>query len=115
MGYESSVAGNGWGVFAQTNFKRRTKMEKQDYITLKWGTLKSWKITSEEGVGLIDRYNEIESSISAMCQQDTGEQKKLICEMIDTVPGEIYLDWDGEYVSKDKAKAYVMEYGKKAE
>jgi len=85
-------------------------MSKQDYITLKWGTLKAWELTSEKGIGLLKKYKELGSSYSAMCQKDTPEQKKLICEMIDTVPGEIYLDWDGEYVSKEKAKKYVMEY-----
>ena len=81
-----------------------------DYITLKWGTLKSWKISSEKGFGALKKYAEIGSSPSAMSQRDTPEQKTLICEMIDTVPGEIYLDWDGEYISKEAAKKYVMEY-----
>ena len=87
----------------------------EDYITLKWGTLKAWKLTSKKGMGLLKRYEESGSCMSGMGQQDTSEQKELICEMIDIVPGDIYLSWDGEYVSKDKAKAYVMEYGKKAE
>ena len=83
----------------------------QDYISLKWGTLKSWKLTSEKGKELIKKYTEIGSSFSAMSQQDTPEQKNLICEMIDTVPGQIYLDWDDKYVSKEEAKQYVMKYG----
>lgn len=83
-----------------------------DYITLKWGTLKSWNITTKKGTELLEKYWEIGSSISAIAQNDTDEQKQLICEMIDTVPGEIFLDWDGVYVSKEKAKQYVMNYGK---
>ncbi len=84
-------------------------MKEEDYITLKWGTLKSWKLESEKGQELLRKYEEIGSTFSAMAQRDTPEQKELICQMIDTV-GEIYLDWDGEYVSKERAKKYVMDY-----
>jgi len=87
--------------------------EREDYITLKWGTLKSWKLTSEKGIDLLKKYYELGASYSAMAQHDTPEQKKLICEMIDEVPGEIYLEWDDKYVSKEEAKRYVMEYPKR--
>jgi hypothetical protein len=85
-------------------------MKDKDYITLKWGTLKSWKLTSEKAKELIKKYNDIGESISAITQHDTPEQKQIICELIDTVPGEIYRAWDGKYVSKEDAKKYVMEY-----
>lgn len=82
-----------------------------DHISLKWGTLKSWKLTSEKGRELLRKYNELGSSMSGMTQHDTPEQKELICQMIDECDSEtIYLDWDDEYVSKDAAKKYVMEY-----
>jgi len=86
-------------------------MEDEDYITLKWGTLKSWKLNNEKGFELLKKYHNIGSSFSAMTQKDTPEQKEIICEMIDTVPGEIYLDWDDKFVSKEEAKKYVLEYG----
>jgi len=47
-----------------------------------------------------------------MMQKDTERQKEILCEVIDIVPGKIYLEWDGEYVSKKKAKEYIMNYGK---
>lgn len=84
-----------------------------DSLTLKWGTLKSWDMKSEKGIALLRKYHEIGSSASAMLQHDTPEQKDLICQMIDLCDGDIYLDWDGKHVSKDEAKKYVMEYGKK--
>lgn len=87
-------------------------MKETGHVTLKWGTLKSWNFTSERGIELLTKYSELGSCISAMLQKDTPEQKKLICEMIDIVPGEIFLDWDYKYVSKEDAKKYVMEYGK---
>ena len=83
----------------------------EDYLTLKWGTLKSWNLTSEKGKEMLERYVAIGSSASAMMQRDTPEQKELICQMIDECGAEaIYLDWDDKEVSKDEAKRYVMEY-----
>jgi hypothetical protein len=89
----------------------------ENYLTLKWGTLKSWNFNgNHEAIELLKRYAEIGSSFSAMQQKDTQEQKEIICELIDLMPGEnVYLDWDNEYAPKEKAKQYVMEYGKEAE
>jgi hypothetical protein len=88
---------------------------KADSITLKWGTLKSWDIHSDAGMALLKRYHEIGCSASAMAQQDTPEQKEIICQLIDNCAGDtIYLDWDGEEVSKEKAKEYVRNYGKRS-
>ena len=86
----------------------------ENYLTLKWGTLKSWDFTgSEKGKKLLKEYNEIGSSFSAMAQKDTQRQKEIICELIDLCDGDtIYLDWDGEDVTKEKAKEYVLNYGK---
>ena len=85
------------------------------YIALKWGTLKRWNVTTDKGMELLKKYHEIGLSLSAMAQDDTPEQKQIICDLIDECdnPQGIYLDWDGEYVSKEEAKKYVMEYGKK--
>jgi hypothetical protein len=48
-----------------------------------------------------------------MAQKDTQRQKEIICELIDLCDGDtIYLDWDGEDVTKEKAKEYVLNYGK---
>ena len=83
----------------------------QDYITLKWGTLKSWNVKSAEGKALLEKYGELGYSMSAMAQHDTPEQKEIICKLIDLMPGKIYLDWEGKCVSKEAAKKYVLEYG----
>ncbi len=88
----------------------------KNHLTLKWGTLKAWNVEGNEAaIQLMKRYNEIGSSFSAMCQRDTPEQKEIICKLIDLMPGEIYLSWDGKYVSKDEAKKYVLEYPTAAE
>ena len=84
-----------------------------NYLTLKWGTLKSWDFSdSKEGQALIKEYEEIGSCISVMAQDDTPRQKEIICELIDLCDGKtIYLDWTDKHVSKKKAKKYVMDYG----
>lgn len=84
----------------------------EDHLSLKWGTLKAWKLTSAKGQELLRKYYAAGHSGGAMTQHDTLEQKLLICEMIDECgASEIHLDWDHKYVSKDEAKKYVMEYG----
>lgn len=88
---------------------------KKNYVTLKWGTLKSWNFPnkSERIRALCEEYDKIGSSFSAMMQRDTPRQKEIICELIDECDGDtIYLEWDGKYVSKQEAKDYVMNYGK---
>jgi hypothetical protein len=92
----------------------RPAEQRVDSLSLKWGTLKSWDINSENGKALLQRYVEIGSSLSAALQNDTPEQRDIICELIDCCAGDIYLDWDGKYVSKEKAKEYVRNYGKQS-
>lgn len=86
--------------------------QSDDHLTLKWGTLKSWKLSSARARELLREYIEAGSSMSAMLQNDSPRQKEIICELIDECgdPQGIYLDWDGKYVSKDAAKQYVREY-----
>jgi len=86
----------------------------ENYLYLKWGTLKGFDFTnSEKGIKLLKEYSEIGSSFSAMQQRDTPRQKEIICELIDLCDGDtIYLDWDDKDVSKEEAKKYVMNYGK---
>ena len=90
-------------------------MSEQDRLSLKWGTLKSWNLTSQKGQDLLKRYFEFGAPASAMLHHDNSEQKELLCQMIDECgAAEIYLSWDGKYVSKEAAKKYVMEYGQLA-
>jgi hypothetical protein len=85
---------------------------KKDYLTLKWGTLKSWHFNSDRAAALFKEYSSLGSSSGAMSQRDTQRQKEIICELIDEGDFEtVYLDWDGEDISKEEAKKYVMEYG----
>jgi hypothetical protein len=90
-------------------------MENNDYLLLKWGTLKGWCFkNSPEACEALKEYNSLGSSMSAMTQKDTPRQKELICIMIDKVNGPVTLDWTGEDCTKDreKAKKYILEYAK---
>lgn len=81
-------------------------------LTLKWGTLKRWDVNTEASIAALNKYFEAPVSMSAMAQRDTPDQKKAICELIDVLDAElIYLDWEGRFVTKEKAKKYVMENG----
>lgn len=84
------------------------------YLTLKWGTLKSWDFTnSEKCQELLKEYGKIGTTGGAMSQKDTPRQKEIICELIDLCDGDtIFLEWDGEDISKEEAKEYVMNYNK---
>lgn len=92
-------------------------MEKNnDYLLLKWGTLKGWCFkNSPEAWKAYEEYNSIGESFSAMMQKDTPRQKELICIMIDKVNGPVSSDWTGEDWTDDReaAKKHVMEYGLK--
>lgn len=47
--------------------------------------------------------------MSAAMHRDTDSQKAALCELIDAVD-EVWNDWEGEQMSKDAAKEYVMGY-----
>lgn len=80
-----------------------------DYILLKWGSLKGWELHSEKGKKLSDEYIALGRSMSAMSQEDNPRQKQIIIEMIDECNGSIQSDWSGEYFTKQSAKDYLKE------
>lgn len=79
-------------------------------LTLKWGTLKGWDNLGDKSQELVKQYLDLGVKYSAMAQQDTPEQKRIICELIDTINGEIWNDWNDTAMSKDAAKHYVQTY-----
>jgi len=94
---------------------KENKQKKEDYLCLKWGTLKEWSFHSKKAKKLLKEYSKIGvSGCGCMMQKDTKKQKEIICELIDEGNfKEIFLDWDGKLVSKDKAKKYIKEYDTK--
>lgn len=80
-------------------------------LTLKWGTVTGWSGLTESSVELLKRYFPDGVPMSSMADRPDDGRKNILCELIDQLDGEIYLDWDGKYVTKDEAKEYVTEYG----
>lgn len=84
-----------------------------DKLTLKWGTLKGWKIESEAATVAFKKLAALGlRSVSVMMQEDTQEEKLALCNLIDAIEGDIWSDWTGKKMSKKQAKKYVMEYNK---
>ena len=83
-----------------------------DELTLKWGTLKGCDLKSQSALDALKALSDAgDRCMSAMMQQDDDNQKELLCALIDAIDNPlVYLDWDGEYVSKEAAKAYVRGY-----
>lgn len=82
----------------------------EEYLRLKWGTLKAWKCVSEKSKAALQKYFDDGVSMSAMLQEDTENQKQALLELIDAIDGKISNDWTGETLTKDEAKKYVLEY-----
>lgn len=88
-----------------------TNENSQEYLLLKWGTLKDWKIFTLKSYDILKKYLETGVSVSCACQKDTPEQKQLICELIDSLEGKIQNDWTGDWMTKQEAKDYILNYG----
>lgn len=83
-----------------------------DYIELKWGTLKGWRLDREASRAILQKYLDLGTSMSCMMQKDTPEQKEILCELIRQHDGEIYNDWDGKKYTKEQAIDYLTNYGR---
>lgn len=81
-------------------------------LTLKWGTVKGWKLETEAAKAALQKWADGGVSMSAMAQNDSPDQKQAILDAIDHMD-EIYLDWEGKNVSREQAKSYILNYGKK--
>lgn len=82
--------------------------EPREHLLLKWRTLKGWKLESEVSKAAFKAFAGDGITFACMSDHLTTEQKKLLCDLIDVVDGEIRNDWSGETMTKDEAKAYVM-------
>jgi hypothetical protein len=82
-------------------------------LTLKWGTVKGWDGLDDAQISILDRF--FKDGMSASCALDhpDASRRELLCELIDTIDGEIWNDWDGRVMTKEDAKKYVREYGAK--
>jgi len=85
----------------------------QDYLNLKFGSIKEQVFHSKKAKKLLKEFFKIGMSAGGLIMhENTERQKQIICELIDEGNFEkVFLDWDNKYVSKEKAKKYIMKYG----
>lgn len=82
-------------------------------LTLKWGTVKGWNLETEEATTALQKWADFGRALGgAIMQRDSPEQQKALLDAIDHMD-EIWLDWEGKKVSREEAKDYVRNYGKK--
>lgn len=92
--------------------------EPKNYITLKWGTIKSYSFPDNpKAIELIREIDEIDENFTGesngLRNPQSDRQKEILCELIDLSDGDtIYLHWEGRDASKQEAKDYVNNYGK---
>jgi hypothetical protein len=76
-----------------------------DYLSLKFGSWKSYEANSEPFRKALQEYFDLATSTG-----NAQELKEALCRVVDACSGEIYNDWAGTYMTKEKAKKYIMEY-----
>lgn len=85
-----------------------------EYLLLKWGNLKGWKLESEASQAAFKAYVEAgENAAAPMAMVRLDDPERLaLCGLIDAIDGPITNDWSGEAMTKEEAKAYVLDYSR---
>ena len=83
-----------------------------EYLLLKWGTVKGWDNLSESSVALMKDYYVENMPVSAMMDRPDVERIEVLCKLIDQLDGTIQNDWSGEMMTKEEAKEYLRDYAK---
>lgn len=83
-----------------------------DYLALKWGTIKEVHYPSEPVRLALERYHAAgPRSMSAALQEDSPAQKEALCDLIAAVAevgGTIKDEWTGKLMTADEAERYVL-------
>ncbi len=86
-------------------------MSGNEYLLLKWGSVKGWSFKEvSPAKEAFRKYFDEPVCLAAAMQCDTDSQKKAILDCIDLLDGEIMNDWTGEKMTKEEAKKYILEY-----
>ena len=88
--------------------------EDREFLALKWGAIKGYNIKTPASKAALDNFKSLnDGCIGGMFNRQSSAQKEALCKLIDILDAsEIYLSWDAEYVSKERAKEYIINYGK---
>lgn len=82
----------------------------EPYLLLKWGSVKGWGNLAKKDIEILQKWSDLGRSSSAMMQDDSQEQKDILCELINQFDGEIQNDWSGDKYTKEEAVKYIKEY-----
>lgn len=74
--------------------------------------LKGWSDLREPSVEILKRYFADGVPLGCASDRPNDDRRKILCELIDQLDGEIWSDWDNKQLSKDEAKEYVTNYSK---
>lgn len=91
-----------------------TAPREKSELMLKWGTVKGWSgfYEGEPPMIALEKWAAISGvSGGAATHDNTDAHRAALCEVVDAVDL-VYYEWDGRYMSKDEAKAYIMGYRK---
>jgi hypothetical protein len=89
-------------------------MASDEHLLLKWGTLKGWDVGDNAAArAALECYHNEPVSYGCAQQHDTSTQKQALCNLIDAINGPITNDWTGDEMTKEAAKEYVRNYGKR--
>lgn len=78
----------------------------EDELTLKRWIWKNYDFEKNpKAQELMEKYNQLESDWVSV---QSSQMKMLLCEIIDLVDWYIYNDWNGDYMTKEEAKQYVL-------
>lgn len=89
--------------------------EKQETLTLKWGSVKGYSNLSDTSVDALQKWADLGTSMSAMSQPRTEAHTEALCHAVDVISGNggvIWDDWNGVEMTADEAKTYLREYRK---
>lgn len=89
-------------------------LNQKEYLALKWGGIKGYNIKTPASKAALDNFKSLnDGCVGGMFNRQNSAQKEALCKLIDVLDAsEIFLSWDAEYVSKERAKEYIMNYGK---
>lgn len=81
----------------------------ENYILLKWGTLKGYRL-GEQCMPFLREYYKDGVPMSCIMDRPDEKRREVLCKLIDAHDGPIERDWTGEEMTKEEAKRYVRKY-----
>jgi hypothetical protein len=96
-------------IFQQ--YLEASKKPKTGFLSLKFASIKDADFTTKEEQKLYDKFEELDKGGYG---PKSDKQIQILFKLIDLCndPNGIFMDWDNKYVSKQKAKKYIIKANK---